>query len=357
MKVILLKILIILCLVSISFGVSGIGPDFTRPPEVPPRIIRTCCAFGKDVGLVGLPFVKMNDVIDVADIGQHQYLGGKNEGNGIVYTRRGGFIDLGHLRDLADWTAYLHSLIMDNRGTAIDVVLGKEGGIKKLRIEAPANFSYHDAALLAGRIAYDLSVWHEIATWYGASSVPFVPERYSSFSIEDDYSNQLGILCGVKAILSDEPYNDAMTQIIRHTIDSLGVVSSIEETLQAMELVNGRWWWNEYRYPNKYFLLEHCISNYETTYPLLVPEMSEREHPVPVKIGTTTLQNQLLTEFYMLELKLNNKIPFEKIFHDKKRKKVISNHDFVILLEHIRHETQLLPYRKFKRKTARQLLE
>ncbi|MBN2807790.1 MAG: DUF4056 domain-containing protein, partial [Prolixibacteraceae bacterium] len=239
MKPWLLKILTIASLVPLSLRVNGKGLDASQQEEIPPRIIRTCCAFGKDVGLVGLPFVKMSDVIDVADIGEHHYLSGGNEGNGIVYTRRGGFIDLGHLRDLADWTAFLHGLIMENCGKAHDVVLGKEGGVKKLRIEVPADFSDHNAALLAGRIAYDLSVWHEIATWYGASSVPFVPERYSSFSVEDDYSNQLGILCGVKAILSDEPYNEAKTSIIRHTIDSLGVVTSIDETFRAMELVNG----------------------------------------------------------------------------------------------------------------------
>lgn len=346
-----------LCLIASSIHVAGRGLEMSVPADPPPRIIRTCCAFGNDVGLVGLPFIKMSDVMDVADLGQHQYLGGKSEGNGIVYTRRGGFIDLGHLRDQADWTAFLHQLILAQRGTTYELKLGKEGGTKTLLLEIPADFQNQDAALLAGRIAYDLSVWHEIATWYGASSVPFVPERYSSFSVEDDYSNQLGILCSIEAIQSPEPYNEAMSRIILKTLDSLGVVDSMYETLKAMELVNGRWWWDQYRFPNKNFLLEHAISNYSTTYPFLVPEMSrEYDCAVPVKIAKNTLAQQPLSNFYTLEFELNRKIPYKEVFHDKKRKKVINNHDFVLLLEHIQHETLLLPYRKFKRKTTRSKL-
>jgi hypothetical protein len=35
----------------------------------PPRIIRTCCAFGDDVGLVAIPFVKVSDIIAKETIG------------------------------------------------------------------------------------------------------------------------------------------------------------------------------------------------------------------------------------------------------------------------------------------------
>ena len=324
----------------------------------PHRIIRTCCAFGDKVGFMGVPFIKISDIIALDDIGTHHYLGGKTEKNGILYTYKGGFIDTGHLRDQADWTAYLHSLIMHNLGNKnFELMLGHEGGEKKLKLSIPKNFSNKDAALLAGRITYDLAVWHEIATWYGASSVPLVPERYSSFSAEDDYSNQLGASLGIQAILSDEPFDTAMAHLLSKKLDELKAVQTIEESYRAMDMVNGKWWSRDYDFPSKYFLLQHEISNYKTTYPLLVPEITTTPvKPEPIEITKVTIENIPLNKYYSLEFDLNGKIPYTKIFHKKRSKKVITNADFALLLENIQKETQLLKYRKFKRKTGRKNL-
>lgn len=353
------KILIIGILCGVAFASSALGLDTTSFNKgTPHRIIRTCCAFGNEVGLAVIPFIKMSDIISKENIGTHQYLGGKSEGNGIMYTYKGGFIDLGHLRDQSDWTAYLHSLILNNRGNPnTEIMLGKEGGLKTLVLQIPSDISSENAVLLAGRIAYDLSVWHEIATWYGASTVPFVPERYSSFSVEDDYSNQLGVVIGIQALLSNQPYNEAVTSILKNKLDTLEVVQTIEESYQAMDMVNGKWWSQEYKFPSKNFLLKHQIASYDTTYPLLIPELSKVDKsPLPVEIPMNTINNIPLTNFYSLIFKLNGKIPYAKIFHEKKVKKLITNHDFLLLLENIHKETQLLKYRKLKRKAAKKYL-
>jgi len=342
-----------------AFASSALGLDSASYKKgIPPRIIRTCCAFGNEVGLVVIPFIKMSDIISIDNIGEHQYLGGKSEGNGIVYTYKGGFVDLGHLRDQSDWTAYLHSVILKNKGHSdTKIILGKEGGLKMLELQIPADISNEDAALLAGRIAYDLSVWHEIATWYGASSVPFVPERYSSFSVEDDYSNQLGILIGIQAILSETPYNQAMTFILKSKLETLEAVQTIEESCRAMDMVNGKWWSKEYKFPSKNFLLKHQIASYDTTFPLLIPELvNVNISPVPVEIPMNNKYNIPLTNFYSLNFKLNGKIPYAKIFQERKVKRFITNRDFFVLLENIHQETQLLKYRKLKRKAAKNYL-
>ena len=78
----------------------------------PPRVIRTCCAFGSDLHLMIFPILKYTDITSVNLLGPHGYLGNAGEGNGIIYTRRGGFVDMAHLRDQADWTAYLYSRIL-----------------------------------------------------------------------------------------------------------------------------------------------------------------------------------------------------------------------------------------------------
>lgn len=345
-------------LLFLFFVLFGFNPAFSTGLDslefsqgTPPRIIRTCCAFGANVGIVIVPFLKYTDLINVDDIGTHHYLGGKSEKNGIVYTYKGGFLDIGHLRDQSDWTAYFHSLIMHNRGNNnFELVLGREGGQKKLRLFIPEDLSNEDAALLGGRIAYDLSVWHEIATWYGVSTVPFVPERYSSFSAEDDYSNQLGVVLGIQSVLSDEPFDEAMAHNLSKKLEELQVAKSLDESYRAMEAVNGLWWSSEYKFPSKYFLLEHEIASYDTTYPLLVPKITPAViAPEPVEIAKKSTNNIPLDKFYTLEFELNNKIPYARIFHEKKSKRIITNSDFALVLENIHNETKLLKYRKLKR--------
>ncbi|MFC1765377.1 DUF4056 domain-containing protein, partial [Planctomycetota bacterium] len=45
--------------------------------------------------------------IDVNDLGKHGYATQRGEGNGIVYTCRGGHIDIAHVRANADWVRYV----------------------------------------------------------------------------------------------------------------------------------------------------------------------------------------------------------------------------------------------------------
>src|SRR5680860_862991 len=102
--------IVLIFLVSHSYAEAPVltQKEIANPP---PRIIRTCCGFGANIGVAGVPFYKKTDITTVAEMGPHHFLGGKEEQNGNIYTKRGGFIDLGHLRDCADWTAYLYRLI------------------------------------------------------------------------------------------------------------------------------------------------------------------------------------------------------------------------------------------------------
>lgn len=43
----------------------------------------------------------MTETTSIEEIGTHHYLGNSGEENGIIYSRRGGFIDVAHLRDQA----------------------------------------------------------------------------------------------------------------------------------------------------------------------------------------------------------------------------------------------------------------
>lgn len=269
--------------------------------KAPPRIIRACCTFGVDLQLARLPFLTRTDVIDARAIGRHQYLGGHQEGNGIVYTRRGGFIDIAHLRDVADWTGYLFHLVEHSAGRdeAWAWFLGDEGGEKTLYLTVPPQLDRAGRAEMAGRIAYDLGLWHEIATWFGVSSVPFLPERYSSFSPEDLYSNLLGSRLGVQAILSDMDFEEAMTCLLEDMLDSLEVVPHAEDTRLAMEEVEGQWWTREHALPNGRVLLRHYFDQPGALTPLRLPGDEARIRPWILRKS-----DPALAEHYLLYIEL-----------------------------------------------------
>lgn len=303
--------------------------DLSNPPS---NIIRTCCAFGMDLKIASIPFIKKTDITSIGSIGPHHYLGAHDEGNGIVYTKRGGFIDLGHVRDCADWTAFLYTLIQSVEKNSHDIVLdlSPEGGDKTLAIENIQSIDGLKILEVAGKIAYDLSVWHEIATWFGASYIPMIPERYSSFSPEDLYSNLLGVTLGMQAVKSDLEYNEAMTMLIANALDSLGAVSSIEETYSAMEEVEDIWWTGKKRLPSRNILLQRYLDSDKFLMPWLLPDDKSTQNPC--KLFKPDAGN---SEFYTLQIKLTKKIP------NAPENRIITQSDFGWLIRDIENEQKL----------------
>ena len=321
-----------------TFAKEPVLPE-NRHISKPHRIIRTCCMFGSDVHFFAVPGVGLTEITSLEKIGSHHYLGKSSEENGIIYTRRGGFIDMGHMRDQIDWTAYLYTQLKGNKSTGkFSMLIGHEGGKKNLNVEIPANLTNTDLVLLAGKIAYDFSVWHEIATWFGASSIPFVPERYSSFSIEDAYSNLLGVNIGIEALQSELPYEDAVTEIITRTLKNLEAVPSELETYMAMEAVRDVWWTRGKRLPSAKILMQHQVQVYPCLQPWLVPgwassnkEIADQKVPEYASTGKT------LNSLYKLEYRLNYNFPVKKMFPDR-RERTINQNDFDRLLVEVSTE-------------------
>jgi len=316
--------------------------DLTSPP---PRIIRTCCSFGVDLGYAIIPLAKRTDITSVQNLGPHHYLGDNSENNGIIYTKRGGFIDLGHLRDCADWTAFLYTLIQSKRYCESETltILGKEGGQKSLVLEIPSELDSVKTSEVAGKIAYELSLWHEIATWFGVSYIPLIPERYSSFSPEDLYSNLLGVELGIQALKSNLEYNEAMTQLISNMFDSLEAVNTVEETYLAMEKVENIWWTREKSLPSKKILLERYVDSDLFLVPWLVPTM-ESSKP----LNKLSKPNNSLSDLYAIKIKLNHKFPLNAILPNHKNRFITQN-DFGQFMKYINEKILAL-----NQKTAKQ---
>ena len=315
----------------------------------PPRIIRTCCSFGSEVGMMGIPFVKWTDITSIADIGPHTYLGSKEEANGIIYTKRGGFIDIGHVRDIADWTGYLASVILMNQSKEKDIIinLGIEGGRKTLTIKIPIDLDRSSVFQLAGQIAYDLSLWHEISTWFGASFIPLIPERYSSFSPEDLYSNLLGVRLAIHALESDLDYEEAMTQLIERKLQELESVTTIAETYDAMEKVESIWWTRKKRLPSKKILLKRYFDSELKLQPWLIPGQESDKAALLLD-----KPNNEIADFYLLEIKLNYKFPLRFIYPSKIGR-IITQKDFSTLQNYIKEEVKELEERMAYREKRR----
>lgn len=335
------KLIVLFSLIFCSTIVCAEAPDLSsRLLSSPPhRVIRTCCAFGSDLSLMIVPILKYSDITSVDQLGPHSYLGNDGEGNGIIYTQRGGFVDMGHLRDQADWTAYLYSrIVLAQQNGNLTLRLGREGGSKLLSLNIPASLSIDDALQLAGRIAYDLSIWHEIATWYGSSTIPFVPERYSSFSVEDPYSNLLGITIGIAAIKSGLPYEEAMTKLIGNMLETLCAVVSQNETYNAMEAVRNLWWTRDKHLPSRDVLIERQLWVYSCLEPWRVPGWNDNNlASYDLNVPDKTTDGRLLTNFYELDFKLNYKFPLKEIFASKAGRRV-TQADFGQLIKYIEQD-------------------
>ncbi|MCA9549574.1 MAG: DUF4056 domain-containing protein [Myxococcales bacterium] len=245
------------------------APAAAAPPtdaaEYPPRL-RICCALGHDLELrlgVLRPPVGVENVVARGALGHHRYRARTvfEERNGLVYTCRGGFIDLGHLRSAADLYAHLRARLEAARGGPVALATA-DGGATLLA--PPTSDS-------AAQAAFDLTVWHEITTGAGGRVVPFFSETFSAFSPEDLYSDLLGATLGARAWARPEPWDQALDAEMDAALEALGALD-LDATRRALDQVEGRWWSAEVPVPGAGLLLRRNLAFGPTLHPWLVPE-------------------------------------------------------------------------------------
>ncbi len=236
-----------LCTLCVGAGAATAAEAVVGEGLPAPRL-RACCAFGYDlktaVGGDVLPTLVPN-VAAYYDLGRHAYLQPLEnpERNGIVYSCRGGFIDVSHVRDYADWVRWLYLELRPVLGSGVSLSLPAEGGARTLKLRAMAAPEDRDALALrlAQRITYDLSLWHELATWYDVRSVPIFSEQLSAFSPEDLYSNLVGITLGAEAARAADGYDAAIDRLLAARLLDLEALSP-DGTRRAFDAVEGAWW-------------------------------------------------------------------------------------------------------------------
>ncbi|MEL4016153.1 DUF4056 domain-containing protein [Dryocola clanedunensis] len=283
----------------------------------PPESLRPCCAFGYDLHVraigVPIPIYQIGNVLTVSTLGHHHYndsafgavkniVGLSDEKSGLIYTHRGGFIDIAHVRDTADNTLYLFSQIHALLGQDQRIFFSEELGLRRIQLQAftpPAAMAerYSLAAWLAGHLAFQMAQWHEVAQWYGFQSVPGFSEEISAFSPEDLYSNLLGARLAINVILqgqagSVEAYDRAMDKALHSALIQLGAVNK-EETEKEFRDLDGDWWNSKRRVPDKFLVLNRNYDLSENRLPTEVPfEQAERYRLVmPATVAGMTLSS------------------------------------------------------------------
>lgn len=345
-------------------------------PEIPVRTrLRPCCALGDQLeaslGPVPIPGYAVGNIRGRAELGRHYYdngvvqLGSRpdaegfvhSEENGLVYTCHGGFIDTAHVRDYADWTIFLAAAIARHLERGLDLELPDEGGRRRV-VVAPVDARTIErrgrralSIQLAQWLAFQLSLWHEIATWYGWSSVEGFPEKVSAFSPEDLYSNLLGAriaaaIASQRTARDELLYNRSVDQWFDRTLEYLGAVD-VETGREAVASVDGLWWDSQRRLPDPALLMRRQIDAGPTQIPWLVPEdragprliAACGPYPEPFAIANPDrLDGAATSSMARLEIQVSEDLAAHEPFVELGR--TISDRDFAVILEAIREQNR-----------------
>jgi hypothetical protein len=208
----------------------------------------------------GLPYPGLFTAFELADprrLGNHAYDGEWGEPEvirGIVYTRRGGFIDVAHARKAIDLCKYVQvraEAALRNDLPAFQLK-SLEPSVFVIRLNYPAFWptlsagekellSHELSIRMAQRIAMMMVTWHEVLTWFGYQSTPIVSERESSFTYDDTGAHAFGVTVGGRALRSNLEWDRAVTEEMGRMLTELEVVSP-GEAMAAVERVRGAWW-------------------------------------------------------------------------------------------------------------------
>lgn len=311
----------------------GLDPAITEPAS------RTCCAIFPG-GVAGFG---MTQYLDPFGLGEHSYGSSgifPRDTVGQVYTARGGFVDLGHVRDLADTARYLASrafawrLPARENGRIVEerVALRSEGGTRTLILIKMVDGCVECASLVGARAAYDLAIWHEIVTW-------FTNVRYSSFSPEDNFSNLLGSLLGATATATrGKNYNEAMTALLDDWLETLQAQPG-STARSAIEQLNGLWFVDDDLAPallgggnQTGLLMRRHVRPLPTVTPWLVTDLNGQTFtysdpvagvhqttiafelgntaPVPfvLRLPETGPQGEVITDHYTIEIDVDTRV-------------------------------------------------
>jgi hypothetical protein len=207
-----------------------------------------------------LPFPGLLTLFETANpahLGHHAYDQQKGEpevDRGIIYTTRGGFIDIAHARktiDLSKYVAVRAEWALLNNWSAFQVK-SIEPSMFLIRLNYPSfwrtlppdekqRLARELATRIAQRTAMVMVTWHEILTWSGYQSTPLVSERPSALTWDDTGAHAFGVAVADRALRDPRDWDFAVTDAIQSVLGELGAVSP-RQCVDAIDRVKGAWW-------------------------------------------------------------------------------------------------------------------
>ncbi len=182
-------------------------------------IPRPCCL------LIPSVFNSNDNIADPAALGKHN---DASEVNGLIYTGKAGFFDLGHVRETCDNTKFIFDKL-----SSISPV---PQTIQTLTSTITFKKCFSDFLAIAKAISFDIGWGHEIVSYW----VSMPGGHNSSFSPEDLCSNFMGVHLAELAIKAGGNFNDTVTSELKKLLTYLKAQPSAE-TFSALKKINGRW--------------------------------------------------------------------------------------------------------------------
>jgi hypothetical protein len=206
---------------------------------------RPCCLLSSKRVLPWGMFPWVDYIFDPSEQLDHQYGAGtwsyvkRAEVNGLGYTCSVGFIDLGHVRHVADLTYYYYGWLKEATEPGDKLRTVGHDGVIEIARRLPTD-DPNMLVQIARSIAYDESIFYEIETYW--SKLP--GQHNSAFSPEDMVSNLVGTYVGKQAIKYMQGravgFDTAVTKVLEKTLKHLGVLSA-EQTRAALSRIDNVW--------------------------------------------------------------------------------------------------------------------
>jgi hypothetical protein len=315
------------------------------------------CSFsgGPKARMGYLPTATFNILFsDPNRLGKHTYRAGpSSEVGGIVYTCRGGHIDLDHVRGNADNVRYLTRRIRETLSN------GKEGFSFNLTGEMSTHvigFTYPadwdelpDKDLIIEKIAFDTApylsfnatIFHEIQTWFGVHYAFIEPEFNSAFSWEDIYSNLIGVRLGAEAMKDTQHnFDEAMTIALYRQLKELGVQSRTVAR-NASGKVRGKWYTGNFIPNTKMRNFDIGLDGFVT--PTLVPDVNVCDAE-PLTLPVPTLDILKHCGFSMTYRIKPNVLEQGRIYKAAGSKKIYPETHFPVILDYMKNQARKKGY-------------
>ncbi len=297
---------------------------------------RACCNFTSHPVLDSLGLFQF---LDVEKLGTHSYNQKEKDPMGLIYSCRGGFVDVAHLRDNADWTAHILYNLPQWIGSGKTIDARNEGGFKNRRVYFPkmdakkiSELSQDDLAKISIAMGFGFATLHEIVTGFNiAVSFPItlvMYERASSFSVEDQYSNLLGAHLGAEAAQAKGAYEEELTKSISRTLKKLSPLS-LAETKAVHASLHHKWWQKDLLGRNR-MVAKRNYGFAGKVYPEIAPGVDQCRNMeiAPVEVPDKLSNGMSVSDYFQIQGEVNKKFASQMRKSNKSVTPIISQKDF-----------------------------